>query len=56
MHYIQLSLIVLRLPIFLQRFIKGIYSGLIRYMRMGNKDLIIHQTATNQLAEMTWSK
>jgi len=25
-------------------------------MRMGNNGLIIHQTATNQLAEITWSK
>ncbi|GAC13498.1 hypothetical protein GLIP_0853 [Aliiglaciecola lipolytica E3] len=35
---------------------EGIYSGLIRHMRMGNKGLIIHQTATNQIAEITWSK
>lgn len=34
----------------------GVHSGLIRHMRMGNKGLIIHQTATNQLAEITWSK
>ncbi|MFQ3257623.1 MULTISPECIES: cytochrome C [Pseudoalteromonas] len=35
---------------------EGVYSGLIRHMRMGNNGLIIHQTATNQLAEITWSK
>lgn len=34
----------------------GVYSGLIRHMRMGNKGLIIHQTATNQLVEITWTK
>ena len=33
---------------------EGVYSGLIRHMRMGNNGLIIHQTATNQLAEITW--
>lgn len=35
---------------------EGVYSGLIRHMRMGNQGLIIHQTATNQLAEITWSE
>ncbi|SET30871.1 Vgb family protein [Thalassotalea agarivorans] len=35
---------------------EGVYTGLIRHMRMGNKGLIIHQTATNQLAEVTWQK
>ncbi|WAJ72389.1 virginiamycin B lyase family protein [Catenovulum adriaticum] len=35
---------------------EGVYSGLIRHMRMGNNGLIIHQTATNQLAEITWSQ
>ncbi|MGO2013120.1 MAG: Vgb family protein [Pseudoalteromonas sp.] len=35
---------------------EGVHSGLIRHMRMGNNGLIIHQTATNQLAEITWSK
>lgn len=35
---------------------EGVYSGLIRHMRMGNQGLIIHQTATNQLAEITWSQ
>ncbi|GIU52850.1 cytochrome C [Shewanella sp. KT0246] len=35
---------------------EGVYSGLIRHMRMGKNGLIIHQTATNQLAEVTWSK
>jgi len=35
---------------------EGVYSGLIRHMRMGNNGLIIHQTATNQLAEITWTK
>ncbi|MGZ9898248.1 Vgb family protein [Shewanella gaetbuli] len=34
---------------------EGVYTGLIRHMRMGKKGLIIHQTATNQLAEITWS-
>ncbi|WP_249314913.1 hypothetical protein [Pseudoalteromonas sp. S1727] len=35
---------------------EGVYSGLIRHMRIGNNGLIIHQTATNQLAEVTWAK
>ncbi|ARD22175.1 virginiamycin B lyase family protein [Shewanella japonica] len=34
----------------------GVYSGLIRHMRMGENGLIIHQTATNQLAEVTWTQ
>ena len=35
---------------------EGVHAGLIRHMRMGKEGLIIHQTATNQLAEVKWTR